>query len=118
MQTEKEWELFRMIRELEETQEKCDKARKQFEALEDDIYWADRKTRELNNIVYESYPHDVKLRDMIVEGEENIDRQWEKDQIAFQEIREEISASKKQAEQKLEEYRAELNKLRQEDKDE
>lgn len=118
MQTEKEWELFTMIQELEETQEKCVKAKKQFETLEDNLYWADRKTKELNDMVYESYPHDAKLRGLITENEEQMDKQREKNQIVFQEIREQIAASKRQTEEKLEAYRDELNKLRQEDADE
>lgn len=115
MQTEKEYELFRIMRELEDTQDSCDKVKKQFEALEDNLYWADRKTKELNDIVYESYPNDTKLRDMIIENEEYMDKQRERDQVVFQEIREQIDISKRQAEEKLEVHREELNKLRQED---
>ena len=111
MQNDREFEIHKTIEELEEEQYQCDKLRRQIDQMEDDFLCHNRTSKELNDEVFDSYQHDNKLREVLLNREELLQQKHAIYKNMFQEFRDRISEARKQATDKLDNCREELNTL-------
>ncbi|MCM1155909.1 MAG: hypothetical protein NC392_11195 [Roseburia sp.] len=108
MQLHKELEI------LEETNSQYRKIERRLEQLEDDILWQNRRRKELNDDLFESYPQDRKLQQILAGSEELLGKQISRENSLFQECRENLHEMKKQAEQQMDDCREELQRIQKE----
>ena len=118
MQTELELQLHKELETLEEANNQYTRTERQLDQLEDDALWRNRRSKELNDELFERYPQDKKLQQILARGEELLQRQILVENNCFQECRENLREMKKKAEQQMDDYREELRKLREDKSDE
>lgn len=111
MQNDREFELHKTIEELEEEQYQCDKLERQIDQMEDVCLCHDRVSKELNDELFDAYPHDSKLKEVLLNREELLQQKQALYKNMFQEFRDGISEAKKQAADRLDNCREELSKL-------
>lgn len=113
-----ESELYKTLEKLEQSQFQYDRDERQIERLEEDALWQNRNSRELINDLFDGYPEDRKLQRILMEKEELLQRKISLEKDIFQELRENISEKRKQADEHMEDYREQLKKLREDTTDE
>lgn len=116
MQTEQELELHKELEDLEERSQECEKMKRQLEQMEDDALWRNRISKELNDDLFDSFPQDKKLQQLLLEREEMMEQRMRSERNFFREFREDIDGMKKEMNQKIDDCREELERIRVEDK--
>lgn len=112
MKTDHELELHKALRELEETQYQYEMMGRQLDSMEEDALWQNRASKELNDDLFDSYPRDKKLQQILFEKEELMKQKSVLEKVLFQECRDNIREMKKQVSDKKDDYREELQRLR------
>ena len=116
MQMEQELELHKELEDLEERSQECEKMKRQLEQMEDDALWRNRISKELNDDLFDSFPQDKKLQQLLLEREEMMEQRMRSEKNFFQEFREDIDGMKKEMNQKIDDCREELERIRVEDR--
>lgn len=114
MQTERELQLHKELENLEETNDQYTRTERQLDRLEDDILWQNRRNKELNDNLFECYPQDKKLQQILARSEELLGKQVSTENILFREYRENLREMKKQTEQRMDDYREEIQRIQKE----
>lgn len=114
MQTEHELQLHKELEIMEETRDQYIKTGRQLDRLEDDALWQNRQSKELKDELFERYPQDKKLQQILTRGEELLQRQILAENSFFQECRESLQEMKKKAEQQMDDYREEIQSIQKE----
>lgn len=114
MQTEHELQLHKELEIMEETRDQYIKTGRQLDRLEDDALWQNRQSKELNDELFERYPQDKKLQQILTRGEELLQKQILAENSFFQEGRENLREMKKKAEQQMDDYREEIQRIQKE----
>ena len=117
MQTEQEFELHKELEDLEERSQGCEKMKRQLEQMEDDALWRNRISKELNDDLFDSFPQDKILQQLLSEREEMMEQRMRSERNFFQEFREEIDGMRKETSQKIYDCREELERIRVESRD-
>lgn len=114
MQTERELQLHKELEIIEETRDQYIRSERWLKRLEDDALWQNRQSKELNDELFECYPQDKKLQQILTRGEELLQRQILAENSFFQEGRENLQEMKKKAEQQMDDYREEIQRIQKE----
>lgn len=114
MQTEHEIQLHKELEIMEETRDQYIRSERWLNRLEDDALWQNRQSKELNDELFERYPQDKKLQQILARGEELLQRQILAENSFFQEGRENLCEMKKKAEQQIDDYRQEIQRIQKE----
>lgn len=117
MWTEEELMLHKELEDLEERSQQCEKMQQQLDQMEDDVLWSNQRSKELNDDLYDSYPKDKKLQQLLLEREELLEQRMLSERTFFQELREDVDGMKKKTNQKMDDCREELERIRVENKD-
>lgn len=112
MKTDRELELHKALHELEETQYQYDRMERQLDSMEEDALWQNRASKELNDDLFDSYPQDKKLQQILLEKEELMRQKCILERDLFQECRDNIREMRKQAADKKDDFREELQRLK------
>lgn len=114
MQTEHELMLHKELEELGERNQQCKEIERQLERMEDDVLWRNRRSKELNDDLFDSFPQDKKLQKLLLDREEMMEQRISRERIFFQEFRENIYKIKKETRQKMDDYQEELERVKKE----
>lgn len=117
MWTEEELMLRKELEDLEERSQQCEKMKQQLDQMEDDVLWSNQRSKELNDDLYDSFSKDKKLQQLLLEREELIEQRMFSERTFFQELREDVDGMKKKTNQKMDDCREELERIRVENKD-
>lgn len=85
--------------------------KRQLERMEDDALWRNRLSKELNDDLFDSYPKDKKLQQLLLDREEMMEQRILMERNFFQEFREDIDGMKKEMNQKMDGCREELERI-------
>lgn len=111
MQTERELQLHKELELMEEAKDQYIRTEHQIDQLEDDALWQNRRGKELNDELFESYSQDKKLQQILTRGEELLQQQILAENSFFRECRENLQEMKKEAELQMDDYREEIQKI-------
>ena len=117
MWTEEELMLHKELEDLEERSQQCEKMKQQLDQMEDDVLWSNQRSKGLNDDLYDSFPKDKKLQQLLLEREELIEQRMLSERTFFQELREDVDGMEKKTSQKMDDCREELERIRVENKD-
>lgn len=108
---EREWEISKQLDEIRIQQEECDSLQRELARLEEDSYWQNKRVKEVNDDMFDSYPNDAKLQNLLAEKEELLQKKLSFEKGFFEDCRELISRQRKETENLKEEYEVELLSL-------
>lgn len=111
MQTERELQLHKELETLEEANAQYTRTERQLDRLEEDTLWQNRRSKELNDDLFECYPHDKKLQQILTGSEELLQKQISAENSLFRECRENLREMKKRNEQQMDDYREEIQRI-------
>lgn len=114
MQTEHELQLYKELEIMEETRDQYIRSERWLKRLEDDALWQNKQSKEINDELFECYPQDKKLQQILIRGEELLQKQILAENSFFQEGRENLREMKKKAEQQMDDYREEIQRIQKE----
>ena len=114
MQTERELQLHKELELMDEAKNQCIRAERQLDRLEDDALWQNRRSKELNDELFESYSQDKKLQQILIRGAELLQKQILAENNFFQECRENLQEKKNKADRQIDDYREEIQRIQKE----
>ena len=105
---EREWEISKQLDEIRLQQEECEKLQKELAGMEEESYWQNKRAKEVNDDLFDSYPNDAILQMLLAEKEELLQKKQTFEKTFFEDCRELISRKVNETEHLREEYEAEL----------
>lgn len=112
MQTEREYELLKEIENLENEQDEYRKLGRLLDEIEDQMLYQTKKSRELNDDLYESYKQDKRFVQLILESDELNEKSYELEKNVLIDCRQKIAKKQKETEEKINNYHEEIRKER------
>lgn len=112
MQTEREYELLKELEKLESEQDEYKKVDRLLGEIEDHMLYQTKKSRELNDNLYESYKQDNHFIQLVLESEELNEKSYELEKNALIDCRDMLAKKQKETEEKIDNYYEEIRKER------
>lgn len=112
MQTEREYELLKVLEKLENEQDEYNKIERLFGEIEDKMLYQTKKSRELNDDLYESYKQDRRFVQLILESDELNEKSYELEMSVLADCRDILIKKQKETEEKINNYHEEIRKER------
>ncbi len=110
---EREWEISSQLKELAEKIEECEVIKKELTDLEEESYWRNRQIKEINDGLFENYPNDANLQNILAEKEEILEKKIGFERTFWKDCYDFIREQIKRAENFREEYEGELSVIKQ-----
>ena len=110
---DREWEISRQLIVLAKRVEECEELKKDLAGLEEDSYWRNRQIKEINDGLFENYPNDVNLQNILAEKEEIFEKKVGFERIFWEDCHDFIRKQIEKTEDLKEEYERELSLIRQ-----
>lgn len=114
MHTERELQLYKELELMDEARDQYIRTKRRLDQLEDDALWQNRRSKELNDELFERYSQDKKLRQILTKREELLQKQIIEESSFFEECRENLHEMEKRAEQQIDDYREEIQRIQKE----
>ncbi len=115
---ERKWEIHKQIESLHLQREDCDSLQKNIDYLEEESGWQNKIIKETNDDLYDSYPNDRHLRNLLVEKEESLMQKISDENRFFEECRELIREQRKIIDAKREDFEEELLSIQKREEEE
>ena len=115
---ERKWEIHKQIESLHLQREDCDSLQKNIDYLEEESGWQNKIIKETNDNLYDSYPNDRHLRNLLVEKEELLMQKISDENRFFEECRELIREQRKIIDAKREDFEEELLSIQKREEEE
>ena len=109
---EKEWEIYNQLEEIRHQQEECDDLQKELAYLEEESHWQNKQVKEVNDDLFDQYPKDVRLQNILLEKEEMLRQKMKMEKLFFEECRDALQKQRRETENRKEEYEKRLMEIR------
>ena len=109
---EREREISRQLKALAERVEECEVLEKELAGLEEESYWRNRQIKEINNDLFENYPNDSNLKNILEEKEEILEKKVGFERIFWEDCHSFFREQIRKADDLKEEYERELLLIR------
>ena len=110
---DREWEISSQLKALTEKTEECELIKKWLIDLEEESYWRNRQIKEINDGLFENYPNDANLQNILAEKEEVFEKKAGVERVFWEDCHDFIKEQSRKADNLKEEYERELLSIRQ-----
>lgn len=105
---DKEWEIRSQLKELAEKVDEYEGLKKELIVLEEESYWRNRQTKDIQDVLFENYPNDANLQNVLTEKEEIFINKVDFERSFWEDCHDFIRKQIKKAEDFKDDYEREL----------
>ena len=87
---EVEDEIYKQLEELRQREMQNNELLQTMEQMEEETYWQMRRSKEINDDLFEAYAKDKRLLELLTEKEDRLHKKQVSDRLFFEDMRDEL----------------------------